>query len=137
MFLIDLVVVFCLCKTFGTAAVVLNDMITRIMSHCDKSRRPPRFFQNNENRKACMLFGSHKNAFTWYLYIKYRGVVDSLPNQTMIEISSGSWLSHWFRLAHLIQLLAMTFVAAQRGWDRLALLFILLYEWVLQKTRAK
>lgn len=130
--LIGLVVVLCLCGTFGTAAVVLNGTITRIISRYIKIRRPPGFLGNNEKHDACMLLSSHKNASIWYLYIGDRGVVDSLLNKTMIIIPSNNSLSHWFRIAHFIQILAMTFVAAQKGWDGLALILLLVVERLLQ-----
>lgn len=40
--------------------------------------------------------------------------------------SDGRVLMHWFCIAHIIQLMAMTFVAAQNGWDGIALLILLL-----------
>lgn len=74
-----------------------------------------------------MLLSSHKNSSTWYLYIGDRGVVDSLLNKTMFSIPRfGRVLTYWFRTAHIIQLLAMTFVAAQKGWDGIALLVLML-----------
>lgn len=134
--LIILVVVLCLCGTFGTAAVVLNGTLTRIISRNIKIQRPPGFLGNNENHDACMLLSSHKNASTWYLYIGDRGVVDSLLNKTMITIPpSSKFPSSWFKTAHFIQLLAMTFVAAQKGWDGLALLILLFFGWAIQWHR--
>lgn len=130
--LIGVIVVLCLCGTFGTAAVVLNGTMARIVSRFIKVRRPPGFLGNTEEHDACMLLSSHKNASIWYLYIGDRGVVDSLLNKTMIIISSNKSLSHCFRTAHFIQLLAMTFVAAQKGWDGLALLILLIFERLLQ-----
>ena len=45
-----------------------------------------------------------------------RGVIDWLLNKTMLTIPSASRLQMTcFRLAHVLQLLAMTFVAAQKG----------------------
>ena len=39
---------------------------------------------------------------------------------------SGKKLSYYFQAAHFVQLLAMTFVAAQKGWDGLTLLMLML-----------
>lgn len=38
----------------------------------------------------------------------------------------GKIFSHWFRIAHVLQLLAMTFVAAEKGWDGVTLVILLL-----------
>lgn len=124
---LGIVVVLFLCGIFGTAVVLLIGLVTQIMCQFLKLQRPPGFLSNNENHKACMLLSSHKNSSTWYLYIGDRGVVDSLLNKTMLSIPSfGKVLTHWFRAAHVIQLLAMTFVAAQKGWDGIALLALLI-----------
>lgn len=134
--LVGLVVVLCLCGTFGTAALLLNGTITRIISCGIEIQRPPGYLENNENHKACMLVSSHKNASIWYLYIGDRGVVDSLLNKPMIAIPScGKLTVYSFKFAHFFQLLAMTFVAAQKGWDGVALLLLLSFEWGLQWYR--
>lgn len=135
-FLIGVIIVLCLCGIFGTAAIVLNGMITRLVSRHIKIRRPPGYLENNEDHKACMLLSNHKNASTWYLYVGDRGVVDSLLNKPMIIIPPhNKLLSSWFKVAHIIQLLAMTFVAAQKGWDGLALLLLLMFEQAFQWYR--
>ena len=132
-FLIGLTVVLCLCGIFGTAAIIFNGMIARLVSRHIKIRRPPGYLENNENHNACMLLSNHKNASTWYLYVGDRGVVDSLLNKPMIIIPPHSKLfSSWFKIAHMIQLLAMTFVAAQKGWDGPVLLLLLIFEQAYQ-----
>ena len=125
--LLGIVVVLLLCGVFGTAVVLLIGLLTQVMCQYLKMQRPPGFLDNNENHNACMLLSSHKNSSTWYLYIGDRGVIDSLLNKTMFSIPSfGKFFTHWFRTAHVIQLLAMTFVAAQKGWDGIALLALLI-----------
>lgn len=125
--LFGIVIVLYLCGLFGTAAVLLISVVTQALCQFLKVKRPPGFLDNNELHSACMLLSSHKNSSTWYLFIGDRGVVDSLLNKTMFSIPSyGEFLTHWFRIAHFIQLLAMTFVAAQKGWDGITLLLLLL-----------
>lgn len=125
--LLGIGVVLCLCGIFGTAVVLLIGVITQVMCQFLEVRRPPGYLDNNENHSACMLLSSHKNSSMWYLHIGDRGVIDSLLNKTMFSIPSyGRILMHWFRIAHIIQLMAMTFVAAQKGWDGIALLILLL-----------
>lgn len=125
--LLGLVVILCLGGIFGTAVLLLIGVVTQAICQFLKVQRPPGYLENNENHSACKILSSHKNSSTWYLYIGDRGVVDSLVNKTMIGIPpSGKFLAHWFRVAHIIQLLAMTFVAAQKGWDGIILLMLLL-----------
>ena len=81
---------------------------------------------NNENHDACMLSAVHENAQTWYLYMGDRGVIDWMLNKTMLQTPSANRLQMaYFRLAHILQLLAMTFVAAQKGVDGVCLLVLL------------
>lgn len=122
-------VILCLCGIFGTAVILFMSVITQVICQFLTVQRPPRFLENNETHSACMLLSSHKNSSTWYLYIGDRGVVDSLLNKPMFSIPpSGKFLMHWFRIAHFIQLLAMTFVAAQKGFDGLALVILMLLD---------
>ena len=115
-------------------------VVTQAVGQFLKMQRPPRFLENNETHSACMLLSSHKNSSTWYLYIGDRGIVDALLNKPMFSIPPfGKYLAQWFRTAHVIQLLAMTFVAAQKGWDGLALVILLLLadamHWRYRKTQ--
>lgn len=126
-----LVSVLCMCGMYGTAAVLFCSSLSAIICRCLQFRRPPGFLKNNETNDACMLAGIHQNASIWYLYIGDRGVVDSLLNKTMILIPShGRLLSRWLTFAHFFQLLAMTFITAQKGWDGVALLVLMLIDWV-------
>lgn len=134
--MVSLTIVPCLCGTFGTAAIIFNGMITRLVSRHIKIQISPGCLENNENHNACMLLSNHKNASTWYLYVGDRGIVDSLLNKPMITIPPRSThFSSWFKIAHLIQLLAMTYVAAQKGWDGPALLILLVFEQGYQRYR--
>lgn len=129
LFLLGIVVVLYLCGIFGTATVLLISVVTQAFCQFFKLKRPPGFLDSNELHSACMLLSSHKNSSTWYLFIGDRGVVDSLLNKTMFSIPSsgyGKFLTYWFRISHFIQLLAMTFVAAQKGWDGIMLVILLL-----------
>ena len=130
--LLCLVVFLCLCGLFGTAAVLFNGILTHIVCRLFSFERPPGFLDNNENHNACMLLSNHRNSSTWFLYVGHRGVVDSLLNKTMISVPHvGRKLSHYFKAAHHVQLLAMTYVAAQKGWDGLTLLLLLISAWFL------
>ena len=80
-----------------------------------------------------MLSSVHENASTWYLYIGDRGVVDWLLNKTMLFTPpAGLILTGYFRLAHFLQLLAMTYVAAQKGVDGVGLVLLMLVNIALQ-----
>ena len=117
---------------YGTATVVLTGTISQAASQFVRVQRPPGFLENNEKGGACMLVGVHENCSTWYLYVGDRGVVDWLLNKSMIILPPSSRiLSTWFKLAHLLQLLAMTFVAAQKGWDGIVMLILMVQVWIL------
>lgn len=89
-------------------------------------KRPSGYLESNENHEACMLSAVHENAQTWYLYIGDRGVIDWMLNKTMLVMPSANPLqTYYFRLAHILQLLAMTFVAAQKGSDGISLIILL------------
>ncbi|KAI4250099.1 MAG: hypothetical protein L6R40_000271 [Gallowayella cf. fulva] len=124
--LIGLVVVLCLLGAFGSAAIVLNGLISKLMCRILRAKRPPGYLESNENHDACMLSAVHENAQTWYLYMGDRGAIDWMLNKTMLATPSASRVQiAYFRLAHLLQLLAMTFVAAQKGIDGVSLVLLL------------
>jgi hypothetical protein len=80
-----------------------------------------------------MLVAIHENASTWYLYMGSRGIIDALLNKPMIESiqsSLGSWLAFALRALAILQLVTMTYVAAQRGWDGVGFLALVVVAWV-------
>jgi hypothetical protein len=130
--LLGLVVVLCLFGSYGTANVVLSGGTSKIMCKFLPIQRPPGYLENNESHDACMLTAIHENASTWYLYRGDRSTVDWLLNKTMIAIPrsrSTKILYYYFRFAHYHQLLAMTYVAAQKGWDGVCLLCLMIIFW--------
>ncbi|KAF9641009.1 hypothetical protein BFW01_g12815 [Lasiodiplodia theobromae] len=100
-------------------------------------QRPPGYLQNNEAHDACMLVATHQNALEWHLYIGDRGVVDSLlnkamfmvPNQMGTKLALVTW---WLKAANALQLLGMTYVAAQKSWDGVCLVVLLSVNWLLR-----
>lgn len=70
-----------------------------------------------------MLVASHQNATEWNLLVGDRGVVDTPLNKPafMIHESRLTYMVvWWFRVAHVLQLAAMTFITAIGGWDGVA-----------------
>lgn len=119
--------VLCFAGLYGTACAVLFGAASRVACLFLQIQRPPGFLENNELHSACMLVGIHQNSSIWYLYTGDRGVIDSLLNKTMIILSTRSLiLLYWFKLSHVAQLLAMTFVTAQKGWDGIAMVLFML-----------
>ncbi|MCJ1240189.1 hypothetical protein MMC14_008189 [Varicellaria rhodocarpa] len=119
--------VLCLYGLYGTAGAVLFGAISRLACSLIQIQRPPGFLENNELQKACMLVGVHQNSSVWYLYIGDRGVVDTLLNKTMVIISGrSSVLLCFFRVFHIFQLLSMSYVAAEKGWDGISMVFFML-----------
>ncbi|KAI4191564.1 MAG: hypothetical protein LQ348_003497 [Seirophora lacunosa] len=124
--LLGLVVVFCLLGAFGTAAVVGTGLVSAMVCKTLQTKRPSGYLSNNEKHDACMLSAVHDNAQTWYLYMGDRGVIDWMLNKTMLQTPWANRLQiAYFRIAHALQISAMTFVAAQKGVDGLCLLVLL------------
>ncbi|KAF4541547.1 uncharacterized protein LTHEOB_8542 [Lasiodiplodia theobromae] len=75
--------------------------------------------------------------YEWHLYIGDRGVVDSLlnkamfmvPNQMGTKLALVTW---WLKAANALQLLGMTYVAAQKSWDGVCLVVLLSVNWLLR-----
>ena len=125
--LTGLVVLLCFLGAFGSAVIVLNGLVSKLVCRMLCVKRPSGYLMSNENHDACMLSAVHDNAQTWYLYMGDRGVVDWLLNKTMLAVPSASSLQTiYFRSAHILQLLAMTFVAAQKGVDGVCLVVLLI-----------
>lgn len=130
--LLALATLLCLFGAYGTGSIVLSRATSRIACHLLPIERPPGYLVNNELYGACMLTAVHENASTWFLYIGDRALVDWLLNKTMISIRpSNTALYRYFRFSHFFQLLAMTYVAAQKGWDGICLLFLMLMVWIV------
>lgn len=130
--LVGLVVMLCLIGAYGSATIVLNGLISKSMCRILRVKRPSGYLESNENHEACMLSAVHENAQTWYLYIGDRGVIDWMLNKTMLAMPSANRLqTYYFRMAHLLQLLAMTFVAAQKGYDGISLIILLVFNHVV------
>ena len=128
-----LIIVLCLFGAFGSAAVITNGLVSKLVCRLLRTERPSGYLENNENHDACMLSAVHENANTWYLYVGDRGVIDWLHNKTMLSTPSASRIViTYFLLAHILQLLAMTFVAAQKGIDGLCLVVLLLVNYGYQ-----
>lgn len=124
--LVGLIVLLCFLGAFGSAAIVLNGLVSKLVCRILRMERPSGYLESNENHDACMLSAVHENAQTWYLYMGDRGVIDWMLNKTMLATPSASRLQMaYFRLAHILQLLAMTFVAAQKGVDGVSLVLLL------------
>ena len=124
--LVILIIVLCLFGAFGSAAIITNGLVSKLVCRLLRTERPSGYLENNENHEACMLSAVHENANTWYLYVGDRGVIDWLLNKTMLSTPSVSRiLMAYFLLAHILQLLAMTFVAAQKGIDGVSLVVLL------------
>lgn len=130
--LLALAVVLSLFGTYGTCAILASTIVSRSVCRFLPVERPTGYLKNNESYEACMLTAIHENASTWYLYTGDRAVIDWLLNKTMITIGSSEHLRMYFRLAHGFQLLAMTYVAAQRGWDGVCLFVLMFITWLFQ-----
>lgn len=119
---------------YGTATVVVSSALSQAVAWNIKIQRPTGYLSNNEAHDACMLVASHQNATEWNLLIGDRGIVDTLLNKPMFLVPSGEGVdmaASWFWFANLVQLVAMTFVAGQKGWDGVALVLLLGLHWAV------
>lgn len=134
--LISIIVLLCFLGAFGSAAIVLNGVLSKLVCQLLRTERPSGYLENNENHEACMLSAVHENASTWHLYIGDRGVIDWLLNKTMLATPAATRMHMaYFRLAHILQLIAMTFVAAQKGVDGISLVALLVLNYALKYLR--
>ncbi|PNP53230.1 hypothetical protein THARTR1_06247 [Trichoderma harzianum] len=115
---------------YGTAAAILISIAFRVARQCIKVITPPRYLESNEanHADACMLTALHENSSTWYLFRGSRAVVDGLVNKPMvlgITARHKTALALALRGLAVLQLLTMTYVAAQKGWDGVGLLVLI------------
>lgn len=120
---------------YGTASFVLVGTLGKLACHLANFQQPAYFLDNKENHEACMLVAAHRNAGIWYLYIGDRGVVDHLLNKEMVRLGPYKlYLSNFFVLAHMAQILRMTFVAANKSWDCIAMVSLMLFSRAIDRT---
>jgi len=132
---IAVVSVLCLLGLFGTSTILMCGAVSQIGCRMVKVDRPPGYLESNEQeQESSMLVALHENSCTWYLFHGERAVIDSLLNKTMISIPKSSKrtaLSWILRTTHIMQLLAMTFVAGQKGWDGVGLVILMIFDHML------
>ncbi|KIK69179.1 hypothetical protein GYMLUDRAFT_638453 [Collybiopsis luxurians FD-317 M1] len=124
----------CFLGLYGTALGIFCGLSSQIACEYLKLRRPSGYLQNNEEHNACMLIGSHSNCSDWYLCIGDRSVVDCMLNKPMLMLPENirAWpVSKAFTLLHFLQLLAMTFAAANQGWDSIGMFILMTIAWLM------
>lgn len=130
--LLGLAIVLIVCGAYGTATVLLCSAVSRAMAATVRVDRPRGYLESNEGQNdVCMLMAIHSNAQEWNLFTGQRDVVDTILNKTMFSIPDTRLTriaAAWFRTAHALQLLAMTFVAGQKGWDGVFLVVVMLVD---------
>lgn len=121
----------------GTGLLLLIGGISHLCSQHVQIKRSALYLVNREVHPGCMLVATHENATTWTLYLGDRGMIDSLLNKPMVEIyKTNSFVLNWFRFAEILQVLAMTYVAGQKGWDSMCLLIVILL-WSLTRLNSR
>ncbi|KAL1965902.1 hypothetical protein VTN77DRAFT_5035 [Rasamsonia byssochlamydoides] len=139
--LISATIITCLFDLFGTAACIVLAILMRICCRLITVKRSADYLQDSERGqvRACMLSAIHQNASTWYLYIGQRGIIDGLLNKSMISSVTSRFgdrgtllLAYFLRGLSMLQLAAMTYVAAQKWWDGVALLIFILVSWAYE-----
>lgn len=126
---------------YGTFAAALVSATFQIARSCIVVHTPNSFLLDNESGSipACMLVANHQNASSWYLFCGDRGVVDGVLNKNMIfSVESrfgklGTFcLIPILRLLACLQILILTYVAAQKGWDGIGLLAFIIVAWITE-----
>ncbi|OBT57607.1 hypothetical protein VE04_01449 [Pseudogymnoascus sp. 24MN13] len=120
----------------GTTAAIVTSVCIQLCCQVTQIQRPSRFLGGNEPGQACMLTALHNNATTWCLFAGDRGIVDGILNKSMIYSvncrfgeRSTRVLSYIFAILGFLQLLLMTYVASQKGWDGIGLLALVTVCW--------
>ncbi|OAA66148.1 hypothetical protein ISF_03986 [Cordyceps fumosorosea ARSEF 2679] len=119
---------------YGTTMAFLISAAFRVLRLTIQVTRPDGYLQSNEpsQNRACMLAAVHENASTWYLYVGERGVVDWLLNKSLLgRVDASAPIAALLRALAALQLATMTYVAAQKGWDGVGLLVLVLAAWLL------
>ncbi|GKU05099.1 hypothetical protein FLAG1_07823 [Fusarium langsethiae] len=131
-------VVCCLFGLYGTGAAIFLSILFRIVVQLTRIERPGGYLQSNESGlPGCMLVSIHENASAWYLYIGSRGVIDTMLNKTMIQGFTSplhGWKIYSLAVLEVLQLAIMTYVAAQKGWDGVALLSLIIVAWTFDSV---
>ncbi|KAF8852889.1 hypothetical protein BDZ45DRAFT_749076 [Acephala macrosclerotiorum] len=139
-FLLACAAVAVLVGLFGTAAAILISACIQLCCQLVRIQRPGRSLDPNELGQACMLTSLHSNATSWCLFAGDRGVVDGILNKSMIYSVSCKFgdkstrvLAYIFSMLGFLQLLPMTYVASQKGWDGIGLLILVTVCWSWEK----
>ena len=104
---------------YGTSIVLLTSVPSKAVCLFFNMSRLPGYLESNERQEACVLSAAHDNASTWLL----KKFMLTLPSA---KSTSMNLFATYFRSAHLLQILAMTYVAAQKGIDGISLPVLML-----------
>lgn len=130
--LIGITIVLCCLGLYGTAVILACGALSHIACQFVMVNRPPGYLDCNEvDKTTFMLNAIHENANVWYLYAGDRGCIDTLLNKTMVFLPPSRrrcLIAYMLKATHGIQLIAMTFVAGQKGWDGITLLILMLLD---------
>ncbi|KAL4907211.1 hypothetical protein BDW74DRAFT_175992 [Aspergillus multicolor] len=125
---------------YGTAVCLLVGIVVRLSCRRIVLERAKLYLQDNEEGKmdGCMLSAVHQNASTWYLYIGDRGIIDGMLNKPMIVGVAPAFAKsipmvfvYFIKFLSMLQLAAVTYVTAQKGWDSVGLLSLILFSMIL------
>ncbi|CAI4214285.1 unnamed protein product [Parascedosporium putredinis] len=118
------------CRLIGSGLLLAIGAFSRFLLHTVEFKRSALYLRNRETHDGCMLTSLHDNATAWTLYLGHRGMIDSLLNKPMVEPGRAHPIVRWyFEFAEVPQVLAMTYVAAQKGWDGVAFVVLMGLMW--------
>lgn len=133
---IGFAIIVALCGCYGTCLILFIAALNGLLFSFNGVLRSSAYLKNNEEKDDThMLVATHENANIWFLFSGDRGVVDTLLNKTMFTLPQDKYsaiLAQYLRLADGLQLLVMTYAAAQKGWEGIALLLLVIIDAILK-----
>ncbi|QLI68469.1 uncharacterized protein G6M90_00g044860 [Metarhizium brunneum] len=126
-----------LLKAYGTAVIVFAYRVSQVVVRCVAIRRLSTYMKSKEAFSyVSMLVASHDNAMDGSLFVGDCGIMDTLFNKPMSAVPENKavhWATSWFQT----WMAAITFVAAQQGWDGVWCSFLVALvgvQWVVHST---
>ncbi|EAQ83106.1 hypothetical protein CHGG_10924 [Chaetomium globosum CBS 148.51] len=121
------------CGLIGSGSLLAMGALSRFCAHTIKFERSPLYLRNREVHEGCMLASLHENATSWTFYIGHRGMIDSLLNKPMVEPGKAHpFVLFYLRVAEVLQVLGMTYVAGQKGWDGVIFMILVFTIWLVR-----
>jgi hypothetical protein len=122
----------------GSGALLVIGALSRFCSQNVRFDHSDLYLRNREVHEGCMLVSLHENTTSWTLYLGHRGLIDSLLNKPMVEPGRAHPLILlYLQFAEVLQVLGMTYIAGEGGWDGIVLVLLIFTVWILASVSGK